>query len=447
MKINNFKKAILIVCVGVSLHVATFYVGILLWVVFAPLVYVAYRYKFEQIIWPAVLCSAVTGILTFYWVWGFGFWKCLAAIIYCFVFVLGFILLMHFLFKIVKSSLAIFVAPFSWMFLMFVFSFMILGEHSFNVAINQAMLAPIISIVGGYGLTALIFLFNSLLAFYFIHPEGDQPRAERNKNKKMFLLILVLVFVLILSYAYSALSKPEGESLKVALIQGNFDREWKWRVHNSSGKILDYYISLSREAAAEEAELIVWPEYAIPHRLVKGNDVYERISDLAQELKVTLVLGSIKTPRYEIEPEDCLRNRTFVFGSSGELQGFYDAVKPFPFSSCVIKGEDYPVFEIGEYKFAIASCYEECYANIFAKYKDKDVDFFVTLSNDASMGSLGGLKIKSHQTKLRAAETGKYVVSATNTGLTQVVNPYGKVVSVLEPNVRGYLLTDIYLKN
>jgi apolipoprotein N-acyltransferase len=58
-----------------------------------------------------------------------------------------------------------------------------------------------------------------------------------------------------------------------------------------------------------------------------------------------------------------------------------------------------------------------------------------------------GVYLTSLQTRLRAAETGKYVARATNTGITQIVNPYGRVIAKARPFHREILTTDVRLSH
>ena len=67
------------------------------------------------------------------------------------------------------------------------------------------------------------------------------------------------------------------------------------------------------------------------------------------------------------------------------------------------------------------------------------------MANNQKLDSTAGFHLISLYPNLRAAENRKYLIRATNTGITKIVNPYGKVEAKLEPYTRGILIGDIYL--
>ena len=83
----------------------------------------------------------------------------------------------------------------------------------------------------------------------------------------------------------------QGRPVKVALIQGNIPQEQKWDDAHA-GAILNTYLTLTREASAKGAELIIWPESSTPFPFMDDKPGGERIRALVRETGIELLLGS-----------------------------------------------------------------------------------------------------------------------------------------------------------
>ncbi|TKJ40219.1 hypothetical protein CEE37_07800, partial [candidate division LCP-89 bacterium B3_LCP] len=188
-------------------------------------------------------------------------------------------------------------------------------------------------------------------------------------------------------------------------------------------------------------------EFAVPKDILKNQDSYEKISKLSKQTNANLVLGSLVNTK-EIHPDGrvSIWDSAFVFSRNGTLHGRYDSIMPFPFENDFISGDNLPIFEIDAGRFGITICYEGLYNTIYKQYSKSDVHFFISIANNEPVHDPHAMHTSSLFTRLRAAENRKYLIRATNTGITQVVNPYGKVIAKLKPNKEGILLTEIYLR-
>ena len=91
-------------------------------------------------------------------------------------------------------------------------------------------------------------------------------------------------------------------------------------------------------------------------------------------------------------------------------------------------------------------CWEEYHGYINKKYGGLGADYFIHMVNDASVKDFNTMKTRVRRARFRASENNRYVIRAANSGITEVVNPYGKVTASLEPNKEGFLISDIYIK-
>jgi len=102
------------------------------------------------------------------------------------------------------------------------------GNLWFDYGYLQPMLFPLTWIIGRQGITFLILLVNSLVAFYFF-----------SGNKKNIKYVVAIFVVLASCFIYSYLAIPAGQKVRVALIQGNINKDWQWRIANGSSEIFD----------------------------------------------------------------------------------------------------------------------------------------------------------------------------------------------------------------
>lgn len=330
-----------------------------------------------------------------------------------------------------RKALEILMPPFIWTALIYLFSSHFLHNSWLDISFFQPLTAPLIWIVGGAGITFLIILTNWLAALGLYY-----------RDRRLVASALLLLCLPAASSFYSSQGRVEGRSVKVALVQGNFPQPWGWRKDNVD-TILERYENLTLRAAEERPDIVVWPEYAVQADMFRDAVLMERISGLARRTGAWLVVGTLtfldegKTD-YKARRTDTV----LVFSPEGELTARYDSVNPMPFDTMVVPGETPVTVETPHGSFSIGACYEE-YSNLDSFKSDSD--FIVLVVNNASFNRTKGIELVALFSRKRAVENRKYVLRAANTGVTQVIDPFGKVVERLEPFTRGVLITEIYL--
>ena len=121
--------------------------------------------------------------------------------------------------------------------------------------------------------------------------------------------------------ALFSLSAMPDERVEVIVVQGNIDQNLKWD-EESQKSILQTYIDLSRTAVREEsADLVVWPETAMPFYFQDPTELSRHASRAVAELGVPLLAGapaySSLDPKNEPEANFVLRNRAYLLNAQG----------------------------------------------------------------------------------------------------------------------------------
>lgn len=434
------KKSIIellpIILFVVLLYLANTILNFLIWISLVPVIIYIYRQKnIVNFLWQISLVAFLGSIPFIYYIKQFDFiYFILALVLTALIYIVTF-LLCWFAYRKIKYPYIVLALPLIWLVMLNLCVFIPEFSKVLDFSFMQPMAAPLIRAVGNQGMVFLIILLNSLLAFYIL---------LREKRVLKYLIFIVVIILTCFIYSYCAV--PSGKKVRVALIQGNIYNNWEWRTANVNSSIIDIYEELTKEAAKSKPDIIIWPEYAIPNDITFDKNLFDRISKIAKESNAYLVFGSIGLTDQTDLKYDFIENVANVFSREGVFIGKYTSVLPFPFGGRIVPGNDLHVFDTDIGKFGIIACNEENYSYIYKLYAEKGVNFFIAIANDLPMYNLNRTKAKATFSRLAAAENNLYLLRVANTGYTQVINPYGKIIASLKPNKRDVLVADIYIK-
>lgn len=294
----------------------------------------------------------------------------------------------------------------------------------------ETPLAGYIPIIGVYGTGFLVALTASSVAFIF------QTRKHG---------LLLTAFIITLWATGSILQTVKwthaiGKPVQVSLIQGNITQDQKWRPENKL-KTLQLYKELTE--AHWDSAVIIWPETSIPAYLSEVNDWFlQPLSNAAQLHNTDLI---VSLPVHD-NATDEKYNAVMTLGKETGLYrkkhllpfGEYlpwQPVSGFILNSLAIKlgnftpGRiDQPLLKAGGYSFITSICYEDAFGDAGLTGLPAAA-YLVNVTNDGWFGN----SIEPHQhlqmARMRAMETGRYMLRATNTGVTAVIAPDGRIIS------------------
>lgn len=433
MKINlelNKTEIFLLLLSLIMLVLMSYGFYFLVWFALAPLIYLAFIKSVKKTLILSILYGVSTSAIFFTWVYDANLeYRNVLYLIIIFTFTIYFILFLTIISLLSKKlSYAFLLPPTIWIILMMLYSLLPMQIYWMDFAIFQPNMAPLIWYIGSYGITFLIILFNSIIAYYFV-----------KKNKMLPFLSSFLVLIILGCTLYSTYSdfQYNEDKIKVALLQGNFPYSWEWRQENAFGIVLDAYLNMTYKASKENPNIVLWPEYSLAEDIVNNKNIFNKLKATAKSLNTTLIIGYaayVDNEKY--------KDTAFVVKPDGSYET-YDAVSPVFLEQEVVKGTINKQVSYNGKKFGITICNEENIQSITRGYSAKDAKFIVSMSNNQFFGR--GRHIISQFTRLRAAENAKYIIRATNDGVTQIVNPFGKVVYSAEPKKQKILIGDIYV--
>ena len=307
--------------------------------------------------------------------------------------------------------------------------------------------AQVASLAGVLGVSALVLLVNATLA----HAVTAGPRAARVPAAIAAAAVTAaLAFGAWRLLDGSLLS--EGVPLRVAALQGNVAQDEKWNPFRSD-EILEIYLEQTARAAASGAHLIVWPESATPFALERDPRA-ESVRGAARSTGAHLLVGTT-----EVATGDSMRyyNAAYMLDPGGATVGIYRKQHLVPFGEYVplrqalffvsplvetvadfSAGTTASMLPVGGRPVSTAICYEIIYPGLVRELVLAGSRLLTTVTNDAWYGRSAAPHQHFQQATMRAIEQGRFLVRSANTGISGIIDPYGRVMArsaLFEPAV------------
>ena len=305
---------------------------------------------------------------------------------------------------------------------------------------SQASVLPIAqlaSAVGVLGVSAMVVWVNATLTF-FVLERGPRRGQVAVASAMMVGACLALGGLRLRSDVWVA----AGDPLSVAVVQGNIAQADKWDP-SLRDAILDKYIALTERAVDGGAQLVVWPEAATPFAFALDPRA-EMIRQVARDRGVHLLFGTTdvvwdEEPRYY--------NAAVLVTPEGETAGTYYKQHLVPFGEYVplrdvlffvsplvenvggfTAGTESTTLMMNDDPISTAVCYEIIYPGLVRELVAGGSRLLTTVTNDAWYGRTAAPYQHFQQARMRAIEQGRYLLRAANTGISGVIDPYGRVI-------------------
>jgi apolipoprotein N-acyltransferase len=316
-----------------------------------------------------------------------------------------------------------------------------------NIAMSQWRLLPLIQIVdlvGVYGLIFLIVWVNAFLAEAAARLRGEAVRALPLKAAVTAALVVAT-----LAYGIVRLRTPEtpaagSGALTVGMVQGNIPQEQKW-VEQKAVEHLGKLVRLSRGLRDAPVDLIVWPEASLPWPVsTEARAIPPRVLGMEQEEvgAAPLVLVGVLSER----PDGEYYNSMLLVGRGGSILGRYHKAHLVPFGEYVpykkffsfarkltqpagnfSEGDSFEPLVAGAARIGALICYEDVFPEIARALTARGADVLVNQTNDAWYGFSGAAYQHLALSVFRAVENRRFMVRATNSGVSAIVSPSGRV--------------------
>ena len=308
-----------------------------------------------------------------------------------------------------------------------------------NSQVELLPVAQLASVLGVYGLSALVALVNASIAYALLTSGRDRLTA---------IVATAAVLVAVGGWgtwqiAEGSLTR-EGTPLRVGLIQGNIAQEDKWNP-GEARRIFTTHIAMTRDVVKRGAQLVMWPESATPFMFEEDEAGETAVRELAREVGVPILFGSDQVDRSGNLVR--LFNAAFLVSPNGDTAGVYRKIHLVPFgeyipfkewlyfvSPLVQRFTDFDagtgtvLLPVGGHAISTAICYEVVYPSLIREAVVSGSELLTTITNDGWYGQSSAPYQHFAMASMRAIEQGRYLARAANTGVSGVVDPYGRVV-------------------
>jgi apolipoprotein N-acyltransferase len=233
-------------------------------------------------------------------------------------------------------------------------------------------------------------------------------------------------------------TEPAGDAFQVSLVQGNIPQAEKMKPENLNLSLSHYY-ELSRPHY--DSRLIIWPETAVPTFRHRVRDFLRALSLELRAHNTDLLTGGFvydfDSRRYYNavfkvgDDESVYYKRHLVpFGEYMPLRGLLEFLNNFiriPMSD-IAAGEGFRSIRLAGYDAAAGICYESAYPDVY-RAQLPAAAFLINVSNDAWFGDSFAPHQHLEIARMRALEAGRYMLRATNTGISAIIGPQGRIMA------------------
>jgi len=296
--------------------------------------------------------------------------------------------------------------------------------------IHRLPLIQVASITGVYGISFLLVW-------------GNLVFAEALLNKRRALRPFGAALAVVLTFGAITLKLPDtrGPEFKIALLQGNIDQYKKWN-EVYVAEIKQTYETLAERAAASGAQLIIWPETSVPGYLIQDHPLRLWLT------KVILKSGTAHLVGAPYLQADKAYNAAFALSPVGFIQGVYGKQHLVPFGETVplqavlgrwisvlnalggfTAGNESPVLKSAGVPIGINICYEAIFPNLVRRSVKLGAQVIVNITNDGWYMKTAAPYQHLAPNIFRAVENRRWLLRADNTGVSAIIDPWGRIIA------------------
>jgi apolipoprotein N-acyltransferase len=299
------------------------------------------------------------------------------------------------------------------------FAWLALGNAGIDMNVPMR-LAPF---TGVWGLSFLFAMTATALALAALR----RPRLQ-----------LAGVLLLPLLYLLPQLPPPQPGAQTAVLVQPNISETAQWTpqwIDDVHRRLASLSLGM-----AHQANLVIWPEIPAPMYYYESARYRQAIDNLARQTGAYLLLNVV--------PHDSRGlplNSALLVSPDGQPVGRYDKMNLVPFGEFVpalvkplvdkvsteagdfAPGRQQVLLPAGQHRLGVFICYESVFPNFVRKFAANGADLLVNISNDGWYGNSAARYQHLKIARMRAAENRRWLLRATNDGITSTIDPAGRL--------------------
>ena len=343
--------------------------------------------------------------------------------------------------------------PFAWVLFEWVLNWIFTGFPWMtigNAQVPYSPLAGLAPIAGVYGMALAAAIVAALIAAWF-----------RGGGRRPIVIALAAIWISSSLLKQIEWSTPIGKPISVSLLQGNISQDMKWQEAEIQ-RTLSTYLDLARQ---HPAQLVVLPETALPMLLEEVPAEYRQA--LAHAGGGEILAGVVESENRHYynsmasfggaQTQVYRKDHLVPFGEfipfKTALGWIYNDLLHIPLTDLSSGGKSQHPLDLAGQKVAVNICYEDVFGEEIIRQLP-EATLLINASNDAWYGDSLAAHQHLQMSQVRALETGRMMLRATNTGATAFISPHGEVIAeaplftttALTGEAQGYSGTTPYVR-
>jgi apolipoprotein N-acyltransferase len=330
-----------------------------------------------------------------------------------------------------------------------------------NTQVDNSVIARLAPLTGVMGLSFLIAAVNALWLIRL---------PARGHHKVYFGTGVAALITLVATYEAIHVAPPSQEPAPVVatLVQENLG-VGSAAEHESKQEMIESFsaLSLTPKIAVTPtmsqlhgtpidvpATIIVWPEAPTP--FIDSDPVFrESMEGLATKVHAPVIANAISFASRNPDGRENLYNSASFFHSNGTYGGHYDKMHLVPFGEYTpykplfffvghllddlvfVPGTHRTLLEDGGHRYGVFICYESIFGDDLRNFARTGAEVLVNISDDGWYGDTSAQWEHLDMVRMRAIENHRWIIRATNTGITASIDPYGRVIATLPRSIRS----------
>jgi apolipoprotein N-acyltransferase len=312
--------------------------------------------------------------------------------------------------------------------------------------------APILiqwaDLAGARGVTLWTAWCNVLIVEALLAGEGPRRTLQRRVAPLALSVLLALVYG-----AWRIRTLPLRTAGVVGLVQPNVGFREKWEKAHQDTIMADLFALSRRLEDSTRLDLLIWPEAAVPDYFVRRPEWDPAIARWAREARTPLLTGGLDA-EFPAGRDYDYYNAAFFYDSTGDRSAYpvyhkhylVPIVERVPFLNPrwfrlrwfggFGQGRGLPLYPTAMGRFGVLICYESIFEDLARGYRGGGANFLVNITNDAWYGRTAGPYQHASHLILRAIETRMGIARAANSGISETVDPLGRVHDATRLEVR-----------
>lgn len=333
-------------------------------------------------------------------------------------------------------------APFAWVATEYLRGTLFGGFPWVPLGNSQVALLPVAqvaSVAGVWGLSGVVAAVSAALA-YALHLDGVRRVRVLGATAACLTVLVAWGTWRVADGTWTR----EGPVVRVGLVQGNIAQADKWKA-SESRRIFTTHLAMTRDVVRRGAEFVIWPESSTPFMYEEDEPGRQAIVDVVRELRTPLLFG---TEQLQRGARPRLYNAAYLIAPSGDTAAVYHKMRLVPFGEYVpmkqvlsfvsplvermldfSAGESVTLLPVGGLPVSTAICYEVVYPWLAREAVAQGSQLLTTITNDGWYGQSSAPYQHFDMAAMRAIEQGRYLARAANTGVSGVIDPYGRVLA------------------